>query len=346
MKKIAYLAMDVHARSCTLGQMDEDGTFRGNRRFATSEKNIIDAVRSIKAKHKFLTMEEGTLTHWAAQVARPHVSEVIACDPRENALIYKSPNKQDDVDTRRLCRLLRLGELKHVYHTLNDDRAIFKACAQHYLDLRDQVIRLKHKIKATYRRWGIINVFSHSVYSSAGRETYLKQIKLLPVRSQLKRLYNLMDQTEGARTAALHSMKQLGLKYPEIREFEKIPGIATVNAHVFDAFIQTPHRFAKRSQLWKYCRLAVTDRSSDGKPLGYKRLDSSGVSELKALSFRAFMAAMRGNNEVRRFYLDSLKRTHDHKHARLNTQRKILTVMYGLWKKGAAYRPELFSGSA
>jgi transposase len=346
MKTIAYLAMDVHARSCTLGHMDEDGTFRGNRRFITSEKNIIDAIKSVKAKNKFLTMEEGTLSHWAAQVARTYVIDVIVCDPRENALIFKSPNKKDKVDTRSLCRLLRLGELKPVYHTLNDDRAIFKASAQHYLDLRNQLTRLKHKIKAIYRRWGIINVITSSVYSSSGRDKYLKKIKHIPIRRQLRRLYYLMDQTEALRKSALHSMKQLGLKYPEIREFEKIPGIATVNAHVFDAFIQTPHRFAKRNQLWKYCRLSITDRSSDGKQLGYKRLDTSGVSELKALSFRAFMAAMRGENEVKRFYLDSLHRTHDHKHARLNTQRKILTVMLGIWKKGKTYRPELFSGSA
>ena len=26
MKKVAYLAMDVHARSCTLGHMDDDGS--------------------------------------------------------------------------------------------------------------------------------------------------------------------------------------------------------------------------------------------------------------------------------------------------------------------------------
>ncbi|MFN2302732.1 MAG: transposase [Anaerolineales bacterium] len=345
MEKIAYLAMDVHARSCTLGQMDANGCFKGNLRFATSERNIIGALKSVKAKNKLLTMEEGTLTHWIAQVASPYVSEVIACDPRENALIFKSPNKKDQVDTRSLCRLLRLGELKHVYHTCKNDRAIFKASAQHYLDFRDQLTRLKHKIKAAYRRWGVIDVFSTSVYNSSGRKKYLKQIKQLSIRSQLNRLYLLMDQTEALRKSALHSMEQLGLKYPEIREFEKIPGIATVNAHVFDAFVQTPHRFAKRNQLWKYCRLSVTQRSSDGKQLGYKRLDTSGVSELKALSFRAFMAAMRGDNEVKAFYLYSLKRTHNRTHARLNTQRKILTVMLGIWKKGQAYRPELFSGS-
>ena len=155
-----------------------------------------------------------------------------------------------------------------------------------------------------------------------------------------------MDQTEAMRKSALKSMKQLGRKYAEIREFKKIPGIADISAHVFDAFIQTPHRFAKKNRLWKYCRLSITDRSSDGKPLGFQRIDPSGIGELKALSYRAFMATMKSDNEVKRFYLGSLQRTHSQKHARLNTQRKILSVMYSIWKKGAAYRPELFAGSA
>jgi transposase len=345
MRKIAYLAMDVHARSCTLGDMDENGDFKGNVKFATSENGIIRALKSVKAEQKYLTMEEGSLAHWAAQVASPYVAQVVICDPRENALIYKSPNKKDKVDTRQLCRLIRLGEIKQVYHPEDDHRAIFKAAAQHYLDLRDQIIRLKQKIKAMYRHWGVINVFTTSVYSSSGRESYLEQIKHLPIRHQLLRLYHLLDETEAMRTAALKAMKQLGRKYPEIREFQKIPGIADIGAHVFDAFIQTPHRFAKKSRLWKYCRLSITDRSSDGKPLGFQRIDRSGVSELKALSYRAFLAAMRGDNEIKRFFLDSLKRTYDHKHARLNTQRKILTVMYSVWKKGAAYRPDLVSDS-
>ena len=346
MRKIAYLAMDLHAKSCTLGHMDEDGSFRGSLEVPTSESNIIHMLKSVKAKQKYLTIEEGSLTYWAAQVANPYVSQVIACDPRENALIYKSPQKKDKVDTKRLCRLLRLGELKHVYHPENDDRAIFKAAAQHYLDLRNQLTRLKQKIKAMYRHWGVINVFTDAVYSSSGRDKYLEQVKHRPIRHQLKRLCYLMDQTEAMRKSAFKSMKQLGRNYAEIHEFVKIPGIADISAHIFDAFIQTPHRFARKSRLWKYCRLSITDRSSAGKPLGFQRIDQHGVGELKALSYRAFMAAMKGDNEVKRFYLDSLKRTHSRKHARLNTQRKILSAMYSIWKKGVAYQPELFSGSA
>jgi transposase len=344
MRKIAYLAMDVHARHCTLGEMSADGTFRGNCEFVTSENNIIDNLKAVKAHKKYLTIEQGTLTFWTAQVASAVVDKVITCDPVENALIYKSPQKRDKVDTRQLCRLLRLGELKHVYQPQNDQRAIFKAAARHYIDLRDQVVRLKQKIKAMYRYWGVIDCFSDSVYSPKGREAYLKRLKHTAVVDQISRLYQNMDQAAATKREAKKAMIALGRNYPEIREFKKITGISDVNAHIFDALIQTPHRFANRSCLYKYCRLSVTDRSSDGKPLGYKRLEKAGLGELKVLSHRAFMSAMSGDNEVKRFYLSSLKRTHNHVHARLNTQRKILGTMYSIWKKGEPYRSELFLG--
>jgi transposase len=343
---LAYLALDVHARNCVLGIMDDSGQFRGNRNFSTCENNIIDALKAVKAKTKYLAIEETTITRWAAQVASPFVTKVICCDPKENALIYKSASKNDKVDTRKLCRLLRLGELKAVYQPQNDQRAIFKAAVQHYLDLRNQQKALKQKIKATYRRWGVIDIFTGKVYSIKSRDVFLGQLKQAPVRQQLQRLYDLLDQTHHIRTEAKKTMIALGRKYPEIAQFKKIPGVGDVGAHTFDAYIQTPERFANRSQLHRYCRLGVTDRSSDGKPLGYKRLDRSGVGELKALTYRAFMAVQRSDNEVKRFYLKSLQRTHSRKHARLNTQRKMLTVMYSIWKKGVAYRAELFSGSA
>jgi transposase len=342
MRKIAYLAMDVHARNCVLGDMDGNGKFRGNRSFTTGEITIINALTAIEAKRKYLVMEAGPLSYWVAQVANDHVTEVIISDPRENALIYKSSQKRDKVDTKKLCRLLRLGEFKAVYRPENDQRAIFKAAVQHYLDLRRQLIALKLKIKAMYRQWGVIDIFTTSVYSGRGRDKFLERINHRPIHLQLKRLYTLLDATAAMKEAAQKSFQSLGRSYPEIKEFKKIPGVGPIGAHAFDAYIQTPHRFAKKSRLWRYCRLGITDRSSDGKPLGYKRLDKSGIGELKALSYRAFISAIKSDNEVKRFYLNSLQRTHDRKHARLNTQRKILSVMLSIWKKGTPYRAELF----
>ena len=139
MRKVAYLSMDVHARTIVMGDVDGNGKYRGKRPIAPSEINIINALKVVKAKTKYLIIEAGPLANWVAQTASAYVTRVIICDPRKNALIYKSSNKRDKVDTQKLCRLLRLGEFKQVYRPENDQRAIFKAALQHYLDLRDQL---------------------------------------------------------------------------------------------------------------------------------------------------------------------------------------------------------------
>lgn len=345
MMSVAYMGMDVHAGTTVLGVMNSLGEFLGNQRFDTSEKGIVQALNRFPAKTKYLALEESTLAHWAAQVARPHVTAVLVCDPRYNALIYGGAVKRDPVDTEKLCRLLRLGELKEVYHPQEDHRAIFKAAVQHYMDLRDQQVVLKLKIKAMYRHWGVIRIPGEAVYGQ-GRTEYLEQISSSVVQDELKRLYTLLDQTEEMEALAAREMKRLARRYPEIKEFKKIPGIGPIGAITFDAFVQTPDRFPDKHTLWRYCRLGIIDRSSDGKPLGYKRLDRSGVGELKSMSYRAWLNAQRSDNEVRQFYRASLQRTHSAVHARLNTQRKIIAAMYGVWKRGEAYSAKIFLGSS
>ena len=107
-----------------------------------------------------------------------------------------------------------------------------------------------------------------------------------------------------------------------------------------------PSRPAPRQQLYRYCRLGIRDRSSDGKPLGHQQLDRQGHGVLKALSYRGWLAAMRRQRgPVYEFYRQSLERTGNHVHARLNTQRKILSTMLALWRHGTRFDPERFLGT-
>lgn len=342
-----YLAIDAHARHCVLGCMDAQGHFERCWGFTTCEQELIRHVEGIQAGIKILVIEEGTLTNWIAQTLRSYVTEVVIADPKENPLISKNAMKGDKVDVKQLCRLLRLGELKRVYHSEEDDRVIFKAAVKQYIDLRNQESELKRKIKAKFRYWGIQDIDGTKVYHPQKRNEYLGRIKHAAVKNQLRRLYTMMDTAMHVQELSLQEAKRLARKYPEIAEFKKVPGIGDIGAMIFDAYIQTPHRFTRKSTLWRYCRLAVTDRTSDGKPLGYKRLDKNGNSELKAMSYRAFLAAMRvcRVNEVRQFFDNSYRVTHNYQHARLNTQRKIISVLHGIWRKGEAYRAEHFLGS-
>lgn len=342
-----YLSIDAHARHCVLGVMSCTGTFLYSSRFDTCEKELIKNIKSVDAGRKILAIEEGPLAFWIAQTLKPYLDEIVVSDPRQTPLISRNAMKRDKLDVKNLCRLLRLGELKQVYHPEDDHRAIFKAAVQQYIDFRNQQTIIKQKIKAKYRGWGVTDVYGISVYNPDKKEKYLERVKANSVRKQLEHLYQLLRITVEMKVAALKEAKRLGQRYPEIQEFIKIPGVGIVGALTFDSYIQTPDRFTRKQHLWRYCKLAVTDRSSDGKPLAHKRLDKAGNGELKAMSYRAFMSAMRkkDKNEVRQFHTGSLYRTHNQTHARLNTQRKILSVLHGVWKRKEAYRPELFLGS-
>lgn len=344
----AYVAIDVHARNCVVGWRNGRGQRQGGQAFKTCEKELIARVGGIPADIQVVTVEESTLAGWVARTLYPTVSEVIVCDPRRNDSVHRDAFKNDGRDVEELSRLLWLGELKGVYHPQDDDRAVFKSLAQQDLSLRDAHVRLKVQVKAKYHLWGVTEVEGTRVYGSEQREEYLDRVEDPSVRHQLQRLYAVLDETVKQEASAYRELLACGRRYPEIAEFRKIPGVGPAVAHVFDAFIQTPARFPDKPTLWRYCRLAVTDRTSDGKPLGFRRLDSQGNPELKAMSYWAWKGALhaKADNEVKPFYRASLSRTQDQTHARLNTQRKIVATMWAIWKKGEAYRPERFLSPA
>jgi len=342
--KKGYIGIDAHARNSVMGWRDGRGKYQGAQRFETSESNLLKHLQDIPAQEKHLTIEEGPLAGWIARTLMPHAKRILICDPKKNTSIQRDSNKNDLADTEELSRLLWLNQLTEVYHPADDERAIFKAAVQQYLDLRNEQVRMKHKIKAKYRMWGVSAVDGMKVYGPKNRRSFLEQVQQPSIRHQLQRLYVVMDTAEEQMEKSFEEVRALGRKYPEIKEFLKIPGVGPVGSHVFDAFIQTPRRFANKQQVWRYSQLAIRDRSSDNKPLGFRRLDYNGNPELKAMSYWAWMGALarEEDNEVKRLYQASLERTHNHVHARLNTQRKIIAVMWTLWRKQEAYKPELF----
>lgn len=344
-EKVAWLGLDAHAQFSLLAWLDDQGTRRGHWRFPTTEAQLVKHLHLVPAPVKHLALEECGLSRWLAQVAQPHVTDATVCDPRENHHISRHPHKCDEEDGYGLAHLHRLGALKKVWQPTSDARAVFKAAAQAYLDAVARQTALKLQLKAHYRQWGVIPTGSR-VYGHAQRAQWLTQIQPAGVRAQLQLLYEMLDAAVAVERKARRLMVQLGKPFPEIARLDTVPGVGRIGAHVFVAFIQEPARFTTPQQLFRYCRLGIRDRSSDGKPLGYQQLDRHGHGVLKAISYRAWLAAQRRRaGPVHEFYQQSLARTGSDVHARLNTQRKILATLLTLWRQGGEFAPQRFLGT-
>src|SRR2546426_5505892 len=100
-----------------------------------------------------VTFEEGTWAAWLYDLLKPHVAKVVVCNPRKNALL-KDGNKSDRIDARKLAELLRLDNLKPVYHGETGVRML-RELARSYLTIVKDLTRVMNRLKALYRSWAI-----------------------------------------------------------------------------------------------------------------------------------------------------------------------------------------------
>src|SRR6266699_1440679 len=348
MKRPLYAALDLHSAYSVLGSIDHDVRTQPRMRFATQAEILRAQVKALKQKRRplHLTMEAGALTRWASGIVRPLVERLIICEPRHNRLINSNPTKSDEADVEGMCLLLRLGKLKEVWMGTDRTREIYRALVYELLNWRDAQRQLKALIKARYRQWGVLKLHGLKVFSKTWRQEYLPQLPGEEERRMMLRLYAQHDHALAQWKETFKEVDRVGKAFWEVQQFERIPGVGPIAAHVFSAIIEEPWRFKTRHQLWKYSGLGITDRTSDNKPLGYQRLDRRGNRELKNLSYHAWRTACKsttGPNVIKAFYQQSRQRTGSVRHARLNTQRKILETMWMIWLRRQPFDPNKFA---
>ncbi len=339
--EIVYVGLDLGSSAFHQVAMDQAGVSRVNRNLATSEANLIKAFSDQRGEI-WVHLEAGELAPWASEIIRPLVSRVVCSHPQSNAWIAKDADKCDRIDAFKLADLLRLNRFKEVHYPREQSRRDFKTLVQHYDELTGQQARLKTKLKARLRMQGVI-VRGERLFSSGGRKPVLAAVKSRDVRTAISQLYEVLDQSVVAQTQARLLMLRAAQAFPEIRIFRTAPGVGPIGACRFSAYIHTPHRFSSKRKLWKYCRLSVSHRSSNGKPLRRPRLDRAGCGRLKDVSRKAFEVAVRGrkDNSFKRTYQRALETTHDATHARLTVQRKIVSTLRAMWLTMTPYDAEL-----
>jgi transposase len=336
-----YVGLDMGSSSFQQVAIKNDGSIEVNRSFPTSEANLRAAFADQRGEIH-VHLEAGELAPWAASVIAPLVTRVVCSHPKDNAWIAKDADKCDRVDAYKLAELLRLNRFKEVHYAPDQPRRNFKQLVQHYDELTGQQARMKTKIKARLRMQGVI-VTGERLFSSKGRKEVLARVESRDLRTAITQLYEVLDQSVAAQEQARLLMLRAAQAFPEIKLFRTAPGVGPIGACRFSAYIHTPSRFSSKRKLWKYCRLSVSHRSSNGKPLRRPRLDRSGCGRLKDVSRKAFDVAIRSrrDNGFKRAYQRALETTHDKTHARLTVQRKIVSTLRAMWITRTPYGDEL-----
>ena len=338
MQETIYVGLDLGSSRCQQTVMGADGLVRFSRSVLTSEQHLRSAFEKLGGDVR-VHLEAGELAGWVAAVIKPMVSQVVVSHPRSLAWIGKDSVKDDKVDAGKLAELLRLGRVHEVYCEEDNKRRTFKHLVTHHEQSSREQARQKSKIKARLRTLGVIRKDAR-LFSASGQAALLESTADMAIRKMIAQSFSVLNQMLESEREARAAMLEYSKRFPEVRLLQTAPGVGVITACRFVGYLQTPRRFSNKRKLWRYSRLGITRRESNGKRLGHPRLDNAGVGSLKDVSRKVFEAARRckGDNSFTRCYEQSLENTKNVVHARLATQRKILGCLRAMWLSNRAYR--------
>src|ERR1700738_830280 len=95
-----YIGMDVHQASISIAVSDAAGKVLMECIIETKAATVLEFIQGLRGSLS-VTFEEETSAAWLYDLLKPHVTKVVVCDPRKNALL-KAGNKNDRVDARKL----------------------------------------------------------------------------------------------------------------------------------------------------------------------------------------------------------------------------------------------------
>ena len=172
MTSTKYIGMDVHKESISIAVRNAAGKVVMECVIETKASTVLQFIDGLRG-NVHVTFEEGTWAAWLHDLLKPHVTKLVVCDPRRNALLQEG-NQNDRVDARKLAELLHNNQLRAVYHGDHGLRTL-KELARSYLTITQDLTRVMSRVKAIYRSWAI-PCAGKQVYAPRHRAEWLREI--------------------------------------------------------------------------------------------------------------------------------------------------------------------------
>ena len=259
MNDAKYIGLDVHQATISAAVLDSAGKLVMESILETKAATILQFIHGLRGS-LHVTFEEGTCAAWLHDLLKPHVTEVLVCDPRKNALL-KAGNKNDRIDARKLADLLRTGLLSAVYHGENGVRTLERTGPQ--LPGADPGSHAGDEPpeSALQKLGDSLRGRSASTHRAIARNGWPRSPK--PACAAGRR-----STTSNSTRCGLCASKCDEICWPKSRKhsamklLRQIPSIGPIRAALLIALMQTPHRFRTKRQLWAYSGLALKTSTS------------------------------------------------------------------------------------
>jgi transposase len=331
-----YVGIDHHRQYSHLTVMDQEGQVLRSGRVPNVQvelEKFLEGEETMEA-----VIETGRSSYTMVDVLEEMGIAVKIAHPHEVKAIARAQIKTDKRDSEVLAHLLRMNMVPEVYRRSVENRRAQRVLRQRAFYV-SAMTALKNRVHAFLAQQ------KEEVRQEAARETNIFSVKgqKMLLRLDLSReekslLEALLKTYRHLETRIEESTGLVEKLYEEIREAQlirTIPGFGKYLAVLVAVEIADLARFADAAHLHAYAGVIPSTHSS-GDRTHHGKIVRAGNRWLRWAAVEAVWPAIRADFDLRRFY-ERLARNKGANKAKVATARRLLTIIYKVWKEGRNY---------
>lgn len=330
---MVYGAIDLHMRYSQIRIIDEAGVVQRDQRVPTTRERLTQAFMSHGPVR--ILLEAGTESEWVAQALEAAGHEVIVADPNFAPMYgeLRRHVKTDRRDVAALCEANRRGWYRATHRVSAAQRAVRQVLRSRRLlvQMRSGTIAL---IRSLVRQSGYRLV-------ACSAEALPTRLRAAPLPAALKSVLAPLQRTVEAlndEIAGLEAgLRTHGAADPVVQRLQTVPGVGSVVALTFRAFVDDVHRFARASQVSAAIGLVPReDSSAERRHRGH--ITKAGPRELRSLLVQAAWVCWRSSHSATlRAWVDRLAARRGKRVAVVALARRLSRILFALWRDGSMF---------
>lgn len=336
MKELYYVGMDIHKKKIAYCIKTKEGHLIGEGEIDSCKAVLERFARGIDAPW-IGAMEATMFTGYVYDTLVEYAKELKVANPLQLKAISASKKKNDRVDARKICDLLRVDLLPECYMSNPKIRELRRVLRYRNLLVREGT-RFKNKTAGLLMELGI----DYNKSRLHGKKYFNALVdNLHDVPASVKDLLTFNRSTlELFKTCQLRLINGLvrhHLLHERVERLTTIPGVGVVMALTWALEIGDPERFTQVKQSVSYCGLTSAQRESGDKSLRGP-ISKQRNKHLQWMVIECAKLAARTDLRLLKVYETALEKGNRNK-ATLAVARKLVAYLLAVDKSGNEFVP-------
>jgi len=330
-----YGAIDLHARYSQIRIIDGEGRVRRERRVVTRPEPLVDAFKGFGPMR--ILLEAGTESAWVAEALEGVGHQVIIADPNY-APMYGEIRRKVKTDRRDVAALAEANR-REWYRATHRVSAAQRAMRQQ-LRSRRQLVAMRSGTIALMR--ALLRQRGYRLPSGSAAQVP-RRLAGLPVPTALTetlaplaRMVETLTQEIAGVDARLDTAAAAD---PVVQRLQSVPGVGTVIALTFRAFVDDITRFATAAQVSAAIGLVPReDSSAERRHRGH--ITKAGPSALRSLLVQGAWACWRSRRSASlRAWVEGVAARRGRRIAVVALARRLSRILFAIWRDGTVFAP-------